>query len=193
MQKAQAQSIADEIISLFEKKGGANYSGEAVTQLEHACQAAQLAQKDGNDDEVILAAFLHDFGHLLDEGEEEMDGYGVKDHEAIGSDYLKARRFSNKITMLVKAHVEAKRYLCAVNSRYYDNLSHASKMTLLFQGGVMREDELDAFERNPLKNLIIKMRTWDEEAKHENVPLPDLNFFRGKIINHLSKQSSPNS
>ena len=73
-----------------------------------------------------------------------------------------------------------------MNQRYFDNLSHASKMTLLFQGGAMREDELDAFERNPMKNLIIKMRTWDEEAKHENVPLPDLNLLRAKITNHLT-------
>jgi phosphonate degradation associated HDIG domain protein len=185
MKSLDAEKIADEIIALFETKGGANYSGEKITQLEHACQAAQLAEKDGNDDEVILAAFLHDLGHLLDEGEEEMDGYGVKDHEAIGAEYLKARGFSAKITTLVNAHVEAKRYLCAVNQRYFDNLSHASKMTLTFQGGVMREDELDVFERNPLKNLIIKMRTWDEEAKHENISLPDLSLFRNKIVAHL--------
>ncbi len=187
MKSLDAEKIADEIIALFETKGGANYSGEKITQLEHACQAAQLAEKDGTDDEVILAAFLHDLGHLLDEGEEEMDGYGVKDHEAIGAEYLKARGFSDKVTTLVKAHVEAKRYLCTVNLRYFDNLSHASKMTLTFQRGVMREDELDVFERNPLKNLIIKMRTWDEEAKHENIPLPDLNLFRDKIIIHLDR------
>jgi len=186
MNKEQVEKTAGEIISLFETKGGANYSGEAVTQLEHACQAAQLAEKDGNDDEVVIAAFLHDLGHLLDEQQEEMDGYGVKDHEAIGADYLKEHGFSDKIITLVKAHVEAKRYLCAVNQRYYENLSHASKMTLNFQGGPMREEEVTVFERNPMKNLIIKMRTWDEEAKHENVPLPDLNFFRNKIITHLS-------
>ena len=185
MDNEKAEQIAQEIISVFENKGGANYSGEAVTQLEHACQAAQLAEKDGNDDEVVLAAFLHDLGHLLDEDQEEMDGYGVKDHEVIGANYLRERGFSDKLIMLVNAHVEAKRYLCAVNQRYYDNLSHASKMTLLFQGGPMREDELDVFERNPFKNLIIKMRSWDEEAKHENVPLPDLNLFRDKIIKHL--------
>ena len=185
MNNEQAEKIADEIISLFETKGGANYSGEAVTQLEHACQTAQLAEEDGNDDDVIIAAFLHDLGHLLDDEQEEMDGYGVKDHEAIGAEYLKSRGFSDKIITLVKAHVEAKRYLCSVNQRYFDNLSHASKMTLLFQGGPMREEELDVFERNPMKNLIIKMRTWDEEAKDENVPLPDLNLFRTKITNHL--------
>ena len=188
MENLKAEKTANEIIVLFERKGGANYAGEAVTQLEHACQAAQLAEKDGNDDEVILAAFLHDLGHLLDEDEEEMDGYGVMNHEAVGASWLKERGFSEKLITLVNAHVEAKRYLCAVNKRYYDNLSHASKMTLQFQGGPMGEEEVASFEKNPLKNLIIKMRTWDEEAKHENVPLPDLNFFRSKIVHHLASR-----
>lgn len=187
MNSERAEKTAAEIISLFKQKGGANYSGEKITQLEHACQAAQLAEKDGNDDEVILAALLHDVGHLLDDEPEaeDMDGYGVKDHEAIGAEYLLKNGFSEKIATLVKSHVEAKRYLCAVNQHYYDNLSYASKMTLHFQGGPMREDELDAFERNPLKNLIIKMRTWDEEAKRENIPLPDLNVYKAKILKHL--------
>lgn len=188
MEKAEAEKTASEIISLFERKGNSNYSGEKITQLEHACQAAQLAEKDGNDDEVILAAFLHDVGHLLDDAPEavDMNGFGVKDHEAIGADYLLQRGFSQKVAGLVKSHVEAKRYLCTVNPRYYANLSEASKTTLKYQGGLMSDEELDAFEANPLKNLIIKMRTWDEEAKHEHVALPDLNSYREKIIHQLS-------
>lgn len=189
MEILQAEKTADEIIAVFEKKGGENYSGEKVTQLEHACQAAQLAEKDGNDDEVILAAFLHDFGHLLDdeEGTAQMDGYGVKDHEAVGADYLTERGFSERIATLVKTHVEAKRYLCFANKRYFGNLSHASKMTLEFQGGPMNEEEAKTFEANPLKNLIIKMRTWDEEAKEENVPMPSLEIYRNKMVKHLQR------
>jgi 2-amino-1-hydroxyethylphosphonate dioxygenase (glycine-forming) len=192
MNKSSAQQTASQIISLYRAKGDANYSGEKITQLEHASQAAQLAMDDKNEDEVVIAAFLHDLGHLLDDEPETeyMDGYGVKDHEAIGADYLLQHGFSEKIAVLVKSHVEAKRYLCAVNQRYYEQLSHASKMTLEFQGGPMREDELDAFERNPLKNLIIKMRTWDEAAKHENVPLIDLNWMQQKLENHLLQTSN---
>ena len=188
MESTQVQQTADEIIGLYHRKGNSNYIGEEITQLEHACQSAQFAERDGQDDEVILAAFLHDLGHLLDEEEnaEDMNGYGVKDHEAIGAEYLKARGFSDKLTLLIKSHVEAKRYLCAVNKRYYDNLSHASKMTLEFQGGVMSEEEVKTFESNPFKNLIIKMRTWDEAAKEKDVPLPDLEVYRDKIVQLLS-------
>lgn len=186
MEKTQAEKIADEVIEIFRQKGGNDYAGEEVTQLEHACQAAALAEKQGFDDEVILAAFLHDLGHLLEEdGVEHMDGYGVKDHEAVGADYLRQRGFSEKMATLIKSHVAAKRYLCYANKRYFDNLSHASKMTLEFQGGPMGEEEAKAFENNPLKNLIIRMRTWDEEAKVTGQPLPDLKVYREKMVKHL--------
>ena len=188
MKKEEAFKIAEEIIEIFRLKGGQDYAGEEITQLEHACQAAQLAEQHGYDDEVILAAFLHDLGHLLsDDEEDDMDGFGVKDHEAVGADFLKEHGFSDKVTTLVKSHVEAKRYLCFANKRYYDNLSEASKMTLLYQGGPMKEDEAKAFEQNPLKTLIIKMRTWDEEAKVTDVPVPAMQTYKDMIIRHLSR------
>lgn len=187
MQLQQAQTITDQIITLFKSKGGANYAGEEITQLEHACQAGQLAIDDGQPDEIVLAAFLHDIGHLLDDSHdaEDMDGYGVMDHEKVGADYLLQLGFSNTITTLIATHVAAKRYLCAVNKRYYDNLSTASKATLQFQGGPMTDKEVTTFEANPLWRLIVKMRSWDEEAKHPNIPLPDLEIYHNKIVAHL--------
>jgi len=188
MTKAEAGKTAEEIIEIFRKKGGEDYAGEEITQLEHACQAAQLAEQQGFDDEVILAAFLHDLGHLLsDDEEDDMDGFGVRNHEAVGADFLKQRGFSDKIATLVKSHVEAKRYLCFANQRYYDNLSQASKMTLAYQGGPMNATEAAAFEQNPLKTLIIRMRTWDEEAKVTNVPVPGLQVYREMMIKHLTR------
>jgi phosphonate degradation associated HDIG domain protein len=186
MQKKEAESTADEIIEIFRNKGGEDYAGEEITQLEHACQAAQLAEQQGFDDEVILAALLHDLGHLLsDDEEDDMDGFGVKDHEAVGANFLKEKGFSDKVTTLVNSHVAAKRYLCFANKRYFENLSEASKMTLAFQGGPMTEEEAKAFEQNPLKNLIIRMRTWDEEAKLTDVPVPSLQVYKDMIVRHL--------
>ena len=180
--------MADEIIEIFRVKGGEDYAGEEITQLEHACQAAQLAEQQGFDDEVILAALLHDLGHLLsDDEEDDMDGFGVKDHEAVGANFLKEKGFSEKVTTLVNSHVAAKRYLCFANKRYFENLSEASKMTLAFQGGPMTEAEAKAFEQNPLKNLIIRMRTWDEEAKLTDVPVPSLQVYKDMIVRHLRK------
>src|ERR1700736_6280862 len=188
MTTEQAQKISDEIITLYEKHGGEEYAGEKVSQLEHMVQAAQLAEEQGYDEEVVLAAFLHDIGHISEaaKGENEMDGFGIKDHEELGAEFLKGKGFSKKVVRLVESHVEAKRYLTVKDPSYYAQLSEASKKTLEFQGGPMTEDEAAAFEQYPLFSLIIQMRKWDELAKIENKPLPDLQHFRNMMLHHLS-------
>jgi phosphonate degradation associated HDIG domain protein len=192
MNKENPQQITDEIMSYYEQHGGEEYAGEKVTQLEHMVQAAQLAEEQGYDEDVILAAFLHDIGHICEagHGDNEMDGFGIKDHEEIGADYLKEKGFSKKIVRLVQSHVEAKRYLTFKYPGYYDQLSDASKKTLEYQGGKMYEEEAAAFEQYPLFDLIIKMRRWDEEAKIEHKPLPDLSRYRNMILHHLESQKN---
>ena len=188
MGKMSPEHIADEIMNAYLDRGKEIYFGESITQIEHACQAAAFAINDGQDSEIILAAFLHDYGHLIDNTpENQMDTFGVKNHEAIGAQKLAEFGFSESVIILVNSHVEAKRYLCFANKRYFENLSEASKRTLEFQGGPMTQQEAKLFEENPLKNLIIKMRTWDEAAKQENIPLPDLNSFRRLIVAHLNR------
>lgn len=187
MNSEQARSIADEIYGLYKSYGGEEYAGEKVTQLEHMVQAAQLAEEEGYDEEVILAAFLHDVGHISEaaNGENEMDGYGIKDHEAIGAEFLRGKGFSKKLARLVESHVEAKRYLTVREPGYYDQLSDASRRTLEYQGGPMTEEEAVAFEQYPLFELIVKMRKWDEQAKIEHKPLPDLERYRDMMYRHL--------
>ena len=183
-----ARTITDEIMDLYQAHGGSEYAGEKISQLEHMAQAAQLAEEEGYDTEVILAAFLHDIGHISEAaaGANEMDGFGIKDHEALGAEFLRERGFSKKVVRLVESHVEAKRYLTARDPAYYAQLSEASKRTLEFQGGPMTEEEADAFELYPLFALIIKMRNWDEQAKIEQKPLPDLEHYRQMMLQHLT-------
>jgi 2-amino-1-hydroxyethylphosphonate dioxygenase (glycine-forming) len=192
MNKENPQQITDQIMSYYEQHGGEEYAGEKVTQLEHMVQAAQLAEEQGYDEDVILAAFLHDIGHICEagHGDNEMDGFGIKDHEEIGAEYLKEKGFSKKVVRLVQSHVEAKRYLTFKYPEYYDQLSDASKKTLEYQGGKMYEEEAAAFEQYPLFDLIIKMRRWDEEAKIEHKPLPDLSRYRNMILHHLESQKN---
>jgi len=184
------ETILDEIFSLYEKHGADDYIGEPISQIEHASQSAQLAERDGNDDEVILAAFFHDFGHICSkyEGDESMGGYGHIRHEKLGADFLRRRGFSEKITRLIENHVQAKRYLCAKKPEYHRKLSEASKQTLEYQGGPMNTEEIAAFEKGPLFKLSIKLRAWDEAAKEENIPLPDLNIYREMARRHLNKE-----
>ena len=192
MKTFEAEKIADEVIGLFRKHGGNEYAGEKVTQLEHMYQSAQLAEQQGYEEEVILAAFLHDIGHICvsAQGDNEMGGFGIKDHEEVGAEYLHSKGFSKRLIRLVESHVEAKRYLTRKRPGYYEQLSEASKKTLEYQGGVMSEEEANAFEQYPLFKLIVQMRMWDEEAKIEHQPVGELGKFRDMIVRHLETQQN---
>jgi phosphonate degradation associated HDIG domain protein len=183
--------IVDEVFSLYEKFGDADYIGEPVSQIEHMSQSAQLAIDEGHDDEVILAAFFHDIGHICvmnnEKGSHSMGGYGMKSHERIGADYLRACGFPERVAKLVENHVQAKRYLTYKYPDYYQELSEASKRTLEYQGGVMSEAEAKIFETDPLFGTSILMRKWDELAKEISIPVIDMQVLRGKAISLLKK------
>lgn len=152
-------------------------------------QSAALAIKAGKDDEVILAAFFHDIGHIcVMDGEEKksMDGFGNARHEKIGADFLRSMGFPEKIAQLVENHVAAKRYLTFKYPEYYNNLSDASKKTLEFQGGKMNNEEASGFEKDQLFEASIQLRTWDEEAKEINTPLVDMSILKTKAFNALT-------
>ncbi len=195
MENNQIQHTANEIIKLYAMYGNEDYIGEPVSQIEHMCQCAQLAEANNADDETILAAFFHDIGHLCEfaipeAGLKHMDHFGIVDHEKLGSEFLLSKGFSKKIAKMVSNHVEAKRYLTYKYPAYYDLLSEASKKTLQHQGGFMNKTEAEAFENDPLHENYIALRRWDEQAKAENKPLPTLEHYREMIIEHLSTQHS---
>ncbi|CAD5293064.1 MULTISPECIES: phosphonate degradation HD-domain oxygenase [unclassified Imperialibacter] len=185
----KTEEVVKEVFDLYRTYGDADYIGEPVSQVEHMGQAAQLAEAAGYDDEVILAAFFHDIGHIceMDGQVEKMGLYGVKSHEEIGSKFLREKGFSHKICQLVENHVAAKRYLTFSDESYYNKLSEASKKTLEYQGGRMTADEAAAFKRDPLFEPSIALRHWDEEAKLENQPMPPLSHFEEMAVRHLLK------
>jgi len=191
MNADHARIVVDEIFSLYENYGAADYIGEPVSQIEHMCQAAQLAEAEGYDDDVILASFFHDIGHLCEHIYEtkQMDGYGVMDHESLGGEYLREKGFSEKIARLVESHVPAKRYLTFKYPEYYNKLSDASKATLDKQGGRMDDVEATQFEADNLYLLFIKIREWDDKAKIEKVPLPSLEIYKQMAFQHLVIQN----
>lgn len=178
------------IFGFYEKHGNEEYIGEPVSQLEHMCQSAQLAEGEGFDEEVILAAFFHDLGHLITQGPttEMMGEFGVKRHEQLGADFLRSLGFSEKIAQLVENHVQAKRYLTFRYPDYYTKLSEASKQTLIYQGGPMKEEEALKFEKDPLFEVSLRMRTWDEEAKLTDLPLPSLTRYKEMALRALQQR-----
>ena len=145
------------------------YIGEKISQLEHALQCGDLAINAGADDELILASFLHDIGHIcVDNTAPRMDEFGVEKHESVGAEFLAQLGFSKRICELVKGHVDAKRYLAYRNSEYLGKLSPASLATLSFQGGPMPKEEAEKFEKSSLFKNILQLRAWDELGKVEN-------------------------
>jgi phosphonate degradation associated HDIG domain protein len=186
---------ATDIILLYEKHGNEDYIGEPVSQIEHMCQCAQLAGSAGADDEVILAAFFHDIGHLCEFAFPEkklvhMDDVGLVDHEKLGAAYLLSKGFSEKIAKLVQSHVAAKRYLTYHFPEYYHQLSDSSKKTLEFQGGIMTAEEAIAFENDDLFDLYVSIRRWDDLAKKTAQPLPDLEHYKKLMVKHLTLQNN---
>ncbi|NWA29436.1 HD domain-containing protein [Pseudomonas gingeri] len=183
------EQVLDEVFGLYQQFGNADYIGEPVSQLEHMSQAAQRALAEGFDDEVVLAAFFHDIGHICPTEEPltgDMGGYGVVSHERLGADYLRRAGFSERLARLVEYHVQAKRFLTLREPGYYECLSEASRRTLEYQGGVMTEEQARLFEQDPLCAVSLRMRHWDEQAKLEEVPLIDLQLLRTKATRLLS-------
>ena len=186
-QASRGLAAYEEVESAFLKYGSGDYIGEAISQEEHALQAANLASESGLDDDTVLAALLHDMGHVcgLAESMEQMGDCGVANHEHIGADWLLDLGFSDKCAELVRRHVDAKRYLCCVDKEYYAKLSDASRTTLGYQGGPMSEEEAQAFEADPLFNAIILMRSWDEQAKIPDLVVPPIAAYQEMIVNHV--------
>ncbi|MCC6461382.1 MAG: HD domain-containing protein [Saprospiraceae bacterium] len=191
MTTVQIERNIKTILAAFEEHGQEAYFGEPVSQLEHAVQTAELAQKIYPADvEFILAAFLHDYGHLCGaaSGQEQMDGYGTRHHERVGADALLKLGFSTKIARLVAGHVQAKRYLVTTDPVYFLGLSEASRTTLEKQGGLMSPDEQLEFEQDALFAQHLALRRLDEQAKVEGMPLPGLDWLMDRMREHVAQQ-----
>lgn len=193
MTQETARKTVNAILDLYARYGSAEYIGEPVSQLEHMSQAAELAMREGYEDAVVVAAFFHDIGHICvsRNQENDMEGWGTLSHEQIGADFLRSRGFPERVARLVEGHVQAKRYLTAVYPAYFNKLSDASKRTLQIQGGPMTLEETEIFECDSMFEVCLRLRTWDDEAKEEGVPVIDFDTIREKAIsvlmdNHLT-------
>lgn len=171
-------ALLDRIEQLFVERGEAEYHGEAVTQLEHALQAALLAEEDGRPSEWVAAALLHDVGHLLHGHGEGCSAAGIDDrHEELGVRLLE-KAFGPEVTEPIRLHVAAKRYLCRADPTYLDRLSPASLRSLELQGGPMTPDERQDFERNAHFRSAVAIRGYDDRAKRVGLATPPFAHFR---------------
>lgn len=196
IKRMESDNVFDIIKSLFEKYGNNDYIGEPITQSEHFLQCATLAEKNNEPDEIIIGALLHDIGHLLIFDKEinslnkeikTMGNLGVYGHENIGADFLNSLKFSDIIVKLVRNHVNAKRYLLNKNKNYLSKLSSASQKTLLYQGGIMSDEEADEFEKDEDYQKYIKIRLLDDNGKEIGKEFNNLDHFKNKILKFIKK------
>lgn len=178
MKNGTAEQKVEVLFNYMEAQGQSFYD-EVVTQLEHALQCAALAQQNDAGPTLITSALLHDLGHfILDEHNADKAFLATDlNHEEIGAEYL-APFFPDAVTTPIRLHVPAKRYLCATDASYHDGLSEASKRSLKVQGGVMSDEEREAFEQIPHFRDALTLRRWDDLAKVKGLAIAGLETYR---------------
>jgi len=180
-----ARKKVDEVLRPFLRYGHLHL-GEDITQLQHALQCAWFAEQDNAPSHLVIAALLHDVGHLITWNDEKKhpeeqgeNGY----HEKIGAQFL-ADFFDDEITKPVRLHVAAKRYLFSTDAAYRSRLSPASVESLMLQGGLMDNSTCRAFEGSPWFADALRIRKYDEAGKQPALAVPDLSHYHERLIQH---------
>ena len=180
-QCSTATQMTDVLFEFMQRKGNSFYD-EAVTQLEHALQAALLARQNKASPPQVAAALLHDIGHFLMDEEDQQSDFLKEDwlHEEVGAEQL-TPFFDQSVIDPIRLDVPAKRYLCTVEPEYYQGLSNASKRSYELQGGQLSEAEKSAFESNPHYQSALLLRRWDDGAKITGFTTPPLSDYRAEV------------
>ncbi len=174
-------NIIEEILGIFRRGGSSAYFGESVSMTEHALQAAYFAQGASAPPALIVAALLHDIGHLVDDVPNDLADWTTDaHHEEVGGIWL-AQRFGPEVSEPVRLHVPAKRYLLATDAEYFAKLSPASVVTLKLQGGPMAAHEMARFETEPFYKEAVRVRQWDDRGKVAGLKTPSLDDYRALI------------
>lgn len=169
--------MVQRILTLYETRGVRLYDG-AVDQVAHALQAAVLAERAGAAEALVVAALLHDVGHLLEEAGASADADAF--HERLGARFLTAW-FPPAVVAPVALHVAAKRYLVATDPTYAAQLSAASQRSLALQGGALSREEVARFESLPHADAAVRLRRWDDGAKVAGLTLPPFAAFTAML------------
>lgn len=166
-----------ELEAVYLLRGDEQYSGEPVSQLEHALQCATLAEQEGADDALVTAALLHDVGHLLRDFGETPTLRGIDDlHQYAALPFLRGL-LPERVLDAIGLHVDAKRYLCATRAGYHEALSQDSKRSLLLQGGVYDAAAAADFITRKGAADAVRVRLWDDLGKAAQMTTPPLTHF----------------
>lgn len=156
--------------------------GEPVDELDHALQAADLAQRAGADGELVLAALLHDIGRAPSVAA----GAPNAPHELAAARWL-APRLGKRVAWLAGAHVAAKRFLVATDPAYAAALSATSIRSLDAQGGAALDAALVG---HPWWSDALTLRRFDDAAKVPGARTPSLEAGRA-LTRRGERRSTP--
>jgi phosphonate degradation associated HDIG domain protein len=176
-------SVIQKIRATFASRGDEKYADEGVTQLQHALQCAKLARLEAANVQLVVAALLHDIGHILGESDlpsnckQNLDDH----HEERGYAFL-LQHFGDAVADPVRLHVAAKRYLCTIDSQYAQRLSPTSHKSFLDQGGLMSPEEVEDFRSEPHFEAAVRLRKWDDTAKDPADRGAGLDDFLGELV-----------
>ena len=179
--------VIDEIEAMVSSEGAQAYLGEAVSIATHMLQAADRARELGAPPALVVAALLHDIGHLAGSVTGTEPAAGTNDHHAEQAAAYLSQYFGPEVVEPVRLHVAAKRYLCAVEPEYLGLLSPASVYTLSVQGGPMTTAEVAAFEANPYAADAVVLRRCDDGGKDTDRETPTFAQFRPTIAAVLGR------
>lgn len=181
----QHLALAD-LTEIYESRATGLYGLTLINQQAHAVQSAHHARAQGLPPSVVVAALLHDIGHMVHQLGDHPAAQGVDDkHEVVGADWLGCY-FGQDVTEPIRLHVAAKRYLCTVEEDYFSKLSKDSIESLALQGGRMSETEVALFKKSAYWKVAVDLRRIDEVAKDPNGPMPLFKDFTSEILQALT-------
>jgi predicted HD phosphohydrolase len=185
--------MIDRLLDAFRHSASRLYGGEAVSELAHSLQCADLARDAGADDDLVLACLLHDVGRFAVDPALVRDKATAGDapradargHHELGAALI-APYVPARVAWLVGMHADAKRYLCATDPGYLDILSPVSRRTLVLQGGVMTSEEVARLAGHPWLADALSLRRWDDEAKVPGKPTRALEDWEPLLRAHFA-------
>ena len=161
------------LVAVLERAGWTEEPNEEIvglTILYHGLQCASLlAATDPDDLELQVAGLLHDVGHVLRPGADDV-------HGAVGAEAVRPV-LGDRVADLIDGHVPAKRYLVTVDAAYRAELSEGSLRTLAVQGEAMSDAEMVAFAGAPHFDAVVRLRRADEAAKDPTALVPPLEHW----------------
>lgn len=160
-----------------------------VSPLDHSLMTASVAESLGMGVDLVVAALLHDCGHLLPPASTPRETQEDMAPHVTGSLWLRHLGFSENVCNLVASHFDAKRFLCYEEESYHARFSDVAKASLLQQGGPMRSEEAAAFRnRASFEASMALCHCCDQASASTFSARSYLRRFQGFVEDHLGDQ-----